>query len=122
MVAHRSILGWVLGGLCLGLSVSVVALFEYNVGRQNLLQVRQQELNQGFLGPETQQITGQVLEDLATASHKHVSIRRILRLYGYTVPPLSGAQQIAGGNDSETDEAAEEAVRTDAGPEAMPAD
>lgn len=93
MAVRRSVFSWVLAGVCLCLSVAVVVLFEYNGRRQNLLQLRQQELNQGFLGPEAQQIARQVLEDMAASSREHPDIRRILRLHGYTLPPLTSGQE-----------------------------
>lgn len=113
---------WGLGAVCFGLSVSVVGLFEYNAKRQNLLQVRQQELNQGFLGPNTQQITGQVLEELAAASRTQAPIRRILRLYGYTLPPVTGAPQIAADRNEKADQASESGTLPEADAEAMSTD
>ena len=103
-----SVCCWILGGLCLILSVSVILLFEYNGRRQGLLQVRQQELNQGFLGPEARKITGQVLEDMAASSREHLSIRRILRLYGYTVAPAVKEQGEAPGPAPEAGDADQE--------------
>jgi hypothetical protein len=73
--------------LCLGLMV----LAHVNESRQLALQARQQQLSRGVLGQEAQQISAQLLQDLAAASTRNPDILDVLTKHGYRVQPPAAA-------------------------------
>ncbi len=87
----------VLGALCMGLSAAVILTSKSNITIQEEIQGRQQKLNSGVLGQQAQQITGNILQDMATVAAKNEKMRKLLAQYGYTVPaaPQSPAKKPA---------------------------
>ena len=75
-----------LGLACVGLSVAIVMTANSNLATQEKIQARQQQLNNSVLGQQAQQITGNILQDMAATASKNTKMRDLLSKYGYTVP------------------------------------
>lgn len=82
----------ILGSLCVGLSAAIVLTSKSNMTIQDEIQARQQLLNKSVLGPQAQQITGNILQDMAAVAPKNEKMRTLLAKFGYNIPP---AQQMA---------------------------
>jgi len=79
----------------LGLSIALWWVGRGNLDLQNRLQAQQQALNSGILGQQGQQISGNLLQDLAAAAATNASIRGLLDQHGYRVP-TAGASSDTG--------------------------
>lgn len=75
----------VVGVACVVLSLATVVTARSNATLQGSIQLRQQQLNSGILGPQGQQVAGNILQEMATVAVKNPNMRRILTKYGYTV-------------------------------------
>ncbi|MEI6514708.1 MAG: hypothetical protein WCO77_01915 [bacterium] len=80
---HKTVV--ILGVACLGLSIAIVFISQRNMRIQSEIQDRQQQLNNGVLGAEAQQITGRILQDMGTTAAKNEKMRNLLTKYGYNV-------------------------------------
>lgn len=69
--------------LAVVLSVALVVVATVNRGQQTRLELQRQTLNSGLLGPQGQQISASVLQDLAAAAEYNPRIRRLLEKQGY---------------------------------------
>jgi DNA-binding protein H-NS len=72
---------------CVGMTVALILVQHINQKLQVELQARQQMLNQGILGQQAQQISGGVIQDMATAAVKSRGIRVLLEKNGYRASP-----------------------------------
>lgn len=70
---------------CVILTAALMLIDHTNQNLQVQLQARQQALNQGILGQQAQQISGGVLQDLASAAIRSHDIHQLLEKYGYRV-------------------------------------
>jgi hypothetical protein len=86
---------------CVGMTMALILVQHTNQKLQVDLQARQQVLNQGILGQQAQQISGGVLQDMATAAVKSRGIRVLLEKNGYRVPPPSAAKNPSAKNPEE---------------------
>lgn len=75
----------VMGVACVALSVATVLTAKSNSTLQGSIQLRQQQLNNGVLGPQGQQVAGNILQEMATAAVKNKMMRLILTKHGYNV-------------------------------------
>ena len=71
---------------CAALTVALILGFRSNERLQREVQARQQALNSGILGAQGQQVSGNVLQDLAAAGKTHAAVRRLLEKHGYATP------------------------------------
>jgi hypothetical protein len=76
----------VLSALCGVLSVALIFAAGANQRLQARLQNRQQTLNSGILGQQGQQITGNVIQDIAVAAARNPGLRDLLAQHGYRMP------------------------------------
>lgn len=74
-----------LGVVCVGLSAAIVITSKSNMGIQDNIQARQMQLNNSVLGQQAQQITGNILQDMAATASKNENMRKLLAKYGYTI-------------------------------------
>lgn len=74
-----------LGAVCAGLSLMIVLTSRSNMRMQEEIQSRQQTLNSGVLGQQAQQITGNILQDMAAVGAKNEKMRTLLSKYGYNI-------------------------------------
>ena len=74
-----------LGGVTVLLAFCIVLLSAINDRTQQNLQSQQLAINNGVLGPQGQQISAAILQDMANASANNRAMRTLLRKYGYTV-------------------------------------
>lgn len=81
----------VLSVLCLILCGGVMTLAFVNERQQERIQLRQQELSRGMMGPEARQISNQVLRDLGAVAQRNAALRRVLAKHGYEVARPAGA-------------------------------
>ena len=86
----------VLAGVALALAAVIVLLSVANERTQRSLQAQQLAINSGILGPQGQQISAAILQDMANTAANNANIRALLGKYGYTVQ--SGAATSAPGN------------------------
>ena len=83
---------------CVVLVVALILMGHTNQKLQVELQAQQQALNQGILGQQAQQISGGVLQDMASAAAGSPGIRQLLEKHGYRVSPThSATPSVAGG-------------------------
>ena len=75
----------ILAGTTVVLAFSVVVLSAINDKTQQNLQAQQMAINNGVLGPQGQQISSAILQDIANASSNDRDLRMLLKRYGYTV-------------------------------------
>ncbi|MEI6969975.1 MAG: hypothetical protein WCL44_00530 [bacterium] len=76
-----------LGVACVSLAVALMVVARSNQKLQARLQLQQQALSQGILGPRAQQISSGVLLDLVSAAEGgNTAIRDLLQKHGYNVP------------------------------------
>lgn len=75
----------VLGLACAGLSAAIIYTTRSNVTLQEQVQQRQQRLSNSVLGQQAQQITGNILQDMAATAAKNARMRDLLSKYGFTV-------------------------------------
>ena len=75
----------VMASIAIILAFSVVVLSAVNDSTQQSIQTQQVALNNGILGPQGQQITSAILQDMANASADDRELRLLLKRYGYTV-------------------------------------
>ena len=80
-----------LAGLAVVVALARVLLSAANERTQQDLQARQQAINNGILGPQGQQISGAVLQDMARAASTNRDMRGLLGRYGYTVSAADGS-------------------------------
>jgi len=83
-----------LGVACVALSVAIVTVANINQDVQRQIQVRQQQLNNGILGQQAQQVTSTILQDMAEVAVNNGKIRKLLAKYGYNI---SSSQQTSSG-------------------------
>jgi hypothetical protein len=88
-----------LGALCLTLCVTLIAIAGANERQQIRIQSRQQALNRGMLGPNAQQVSGRVLQDLALAAEHNAEIRKILIQHGYQVQQATPSESPGAAKD-----------------------
>jgi len=86
--------GIILGVACVGLSITIVIIAKSNMVLQDSIQIRQQQLNNSVLGQQAQQITGNILQDMATTGAKNAKMRELLAKYGYSVPAAPAASSV----------------------------
>ena len=77
---------------CVVLSIALVMVAQKNQSLIVRLQAQQQNLNQGILGPQAQQISSGVIQDLVRAGGNNREIRRMLEKHGFTVPVTPPAE------------------------------
>ncbi len=70
---------------CLGLAVSIVIVSSSRIRAQEEVNARQQQLNNGVLGQQGQQIQSGILQDMANSAAQNPKMRRLLTRHGYTV-------------------------------------
>jgi hypothetical protein len=87
----------VLSVMCVGLSAAIIITSKSNLAIQEEIQGRQQKLNNGVLGQQAQQITGNILQDMAAVAAKNEKMRKLLSQYGYNIPaaPQSPSKKTA---------------------------
>jgi hypothetical protein len=78
-----------LAALCVAMSVATAVTAWGNQRMQSALQAQQAKLSGGVLGPQGQQISAGVLQDMAGLAVKNSRMRALLSKHGYTVqnPP-----------------------------------
>ncbi len=89
MKASQFYLSVAIGGVCLILSIALIALGQSNQRLQTQIQHQQEEINRG---QTSSQVLQNLLRDLAEASVKNDKIKQVLARNGYTVsarPPAS---------------------------------
>ena len=84
-----------LGLACVGLSVSLILMASINQKAQGFLQERQQALNNGVLGPQGQQLSNKVLQDMARLAVYDPDMRKLLVRHGFQVPAPENAKDAA---------------------------
>lgn len=84
----------VVGALCLGMSLAIVVTAKKNIALQADIQERSQRLNSGVLGPQAQQITGNILQDMAAVAAKNAKMRDLLAKHGYNVPAAPAPESV----------------------------
>ena len=75
-----------LGLACVGLSAAIVITARGSQTLQGQIQERQQKVNNSILGQQGQQITGNIMQDMAATAAKNAKMRELLAKYGYTIP------------------------------------
>jgi len=75
----------VLAGASVVFAFAIVVLSAVNDKTQQNLQAQQVAINNGVLGPQGQQISAAILQDMANASANDRDLRMLLKRYGYTV-------------------------------------
>ena len=75
----------ILSVACVGLSVGIIFVSQRNTTMQNDIQARQQQLNNSVLGPQAQQITTSIMQDMAAIAAKNDKMRGLLAKHGYNV-------------------------------------
>lgn len=85
----------VVGVACMALSVATVLTAKSNATLQGVIQLRQQQLNSGILGPQGQQVAGNILQEMATVAGKNQNMRKIFAKHGYNVEsaPAASAEE-----------------------------
>lgn len=73
--------------VCVVLSGGLFCIAHINQKLQAELQMKQQALNNGILGPQAQQVTSGILQDMANAAASNPGIRQLLEKNGYKVEP-----------------------------------
>ena len=81
----------IMGLACLGLSIAIVAISRNTISLQETIQERQAKLNSGILGPQAQQVTGNILQDMAAIASKDDKMRDLLAKYGFNVKPAQSS-------------------------------
>jgi hypothetical protein len=103
----------VLAGAAVAAAAAIVVLSAVNDKAQREIQAQQLAINNGVLGPQGQQISAAILQDMASVSANNREMSNLLRRYGYTVqsgapsnaPAANGAFGAAAKGSSEvTDE------------------
>ena len=84
--------------VCVGLTVALILMEHTNQQLHLQTQTQQQQLNQGILGQQAQQISSGVLQEMATAAAGNPNIRKLLKKHGYNV---SASQPSGSANKSE---------------------
>lgn len=74
-----------LGVVCVALSVATVATARSNQLLQREIQNRQNRLSAGILGPQSQQITTSLLQDMAALAVRSAGLRNLLAKHGYNI-------------------------------------
>lgn len=72
-------------GIAVVLALAVVVLSVSNASTQRTVQARQLALSNGVLGPQGQQISAAILQDMANASATDPGLRALLKRHGFTV-------------------------------------
>jgi hypothetical protein len=88
----------ILAGVTVTLALVIVLLSAENESTQQSLQARQLALNNGILGPQGQQISTAILQDMANASANNRDMRNLLSKYGFTVQSGVAAPAPAAGD------------------------
>lgn len=83
----------VLGAACITLSASIILISRSNLTLQDAIQVRQQQLNNGVLGPQAQQVANSILQDMAATASKNEKMRDLLAKHGYTIPAATAKEE-----------------------------
>ena len=86
--------GVILGVVCVGLSVAIVLTARSNMALQESIQGRQQQLGNSVLGDKAQQITGNILQDMAATASKNEKMRTLLAKHGVNVPAAPAAASV----------------------------
>jgi hypothetical protein len=73
----------IISALCGVLAVALIFAAGVNQRLQARLQNQQQALNNGILGQQGQQITGNVIQDIAGAAARNPGLRDLLEKHGY---------------------------------------
>ena len=68
------------------MSLAIVVTAKKNITIQGGIQARSQQLNNSVLGPQAQQITGNILQDMAAVAAKDTKMRDLLSKHGYNIP------------------------------------
>lgn len=97
MKAGEHLILLLVGVVCVGLAAALVVVAESNRRTQLRLELRQQAINRGIMGPQGQEIGRNLLRDMAEASVRNPAILKLLEKHGYQV---SGAQPAAAGADT----------------------
>ena len=71
-----------LGVLCVALSVAIVGMAYSNQQFQKELQNSQAKINNGILGPQAQQIIGNVIQEMAAVAATNSRMRALLQKHG----------------------------------------
>jgi hypothetical protein len=79
------IISIILGVVCIELSITTVIIARNNMSLQNDIQLRQQQLNNSILNPQSQQIANTVLQDMAGVASTNAPMRALLGKYGYKI-------------------------------------
>lgn len=74
-----------LAGITVVLAFTIVVLSAINDKVQQDLQAQQMAVNNGVLGPQGQQVSAAILQDMAKASTESRDLRMLLKRYGYTI-------------------------------------
>ncbi len=80
-----------LGATCAVISVALVILSQMNVSMQAQIQIRQQQLNSGIMGPQGQQIANSILQDMEASAASNRDMRDLLGKHGYNIPGAATA-------------------------------
>jgi hypothetical protein len=83
---------WVLGLVCLALSVATILLARDNQRMEQTVQEQRTMLERGILGPQGQQVGNNVLQDLAATAQRDAEVRSLLARHGFqvNVAPTNG--------------------------------
>lgn len=77
----------VLAGIAVAFAFTIVVMSAVNDRAQQRIQAQQLAISNGVLGPQGQQISAAILQDMANASANNPEMSSLLRRYGYTVQP-----------------------------------
>ena len=91
-----------LGLVCLGLSISIVALSSATRRIQQEINDRQTRLNTGILAPQWQQVGAAILQDMANAASRNPKMKSLLERHGYSVVSPQPAAGKGAGGEAET--------------------
>ncbi len=75
----------VLAIVCLALSAGTVVIARVNQRLQKKLQMQQAQINSGILGQRGQQISAQILQDMANVTLSNQRMKDLLMKHGYNV-------------------------------------
>lgn len=79
----------ILGVACAVLSAVIIFTSQRNMTLQETIQNHQQQLNNGVLGEQTQQVANNILQDMAATAASNEKMRSLLSKYGYNIPSAS---------------------------------
>lgn len=89
MKLWQYVAGIVAGVSCVALSLATVLMAKSSATLHESIQVRQQKLNSGILGPQGQQVAGNVIQEMAAVAVTNRMMMGILVKHGYNMPNMA---------------------------------